>query len=143
DLDGGEDRARGLSVLANGLISDAALIERIRREDAVHLHNGRIGFTGEEIDVVGEVEPGGGARRRIARRRIEVLRLDVVVTEREVVLRADVRINAAEVEIALRLEDQIAERTRIVVVGALEEVRDVRGGWRAGVDDAGRSVGRR
>src|SRR5207244_7504968 len=37
----------------------------------------------------------------------------------------------------------IAERTRIVVVGALEEVRDVRGGWRAGVDDAGRSVGRR
>src|SRR5437588_87040 len=50
DLDGRENRARRVAVLADGLESNAPFIERVRAEDAVDLRHGRMSLAREEID---------------------------------------------------------------------------------------------
>src|ERR1051326_8714666 len=143
DLDRRENHWR-LPCFANTRDVDAAFIERVAVHDAVDLQHGRIRFARKRKNVRREIE----ARRiaRETRRRIVLAGLDIVVTQRDVVRCIEVRIELAEEEFAVRVDDQVAEAAGVEVVLALHERGDCRGVRRARtrrVIDARRPVGRR
>ena len=102
-----------VAVVAHALVVDAQLVEHAA-EGAVQLPDGRIGLVPEMVEVVREEELGEAQPADV------VGRVDVVVTHREAVVRADVDVAAHEELVVVDGARELIEAARIVAVLGLQ-----------------------